>query len=141
LLVESFDGNLDPNTTVGTMFLDGVSVPLVGTPYPDDDKLHTMKLVFNATARIKVLGSRFSIEEYFDGIIANPKATISSVTTTHSLDLATGNTEQSEESSNIITYVNIPDTNRELFQLSQDETQWDNISPPTQVLQSVIEIA
>jgi len=141
VLVESFDGLLDPNSTIGTMILDGVSVPLVGTAYPTDDKLHTMKLIFNAKAMIKFIGSRFTIEEFYDGIIANTKATISSVTTTHSLDLATGNSEQSTESSNILTYVNIPDTNRELFRLSADNTQWNNISPPTQVLPAVIEVA
>jgi len=46
-----------------------------------------------------------------------------------------------EIQSNAVTYEFIPAANREEFQLSDDATQWDNISPPVQVLPAVIEIA
>lgn len=41
---------------------------------------------------------------------------------------------------NTLTRVNVPDVSIEKFQLSADETQWDNISPLPQELQSVIEV-
>lgn len=42
---------------------------------------------------------------------------------------------------NALEYINIPDSNVEQFQLSDDATQWDNISPLPQELPSVIEIS
>ena len=42
---------------------------------------------------------------------------------------------------NAITRVNVPDASIEEFQLSEDSTQWDNVSPAPQELQAVIEIA
>lgn len=54
------------------------------------------------------------------------------------LDEPTANTETSN--GNSTTYVNIAEDEREEYQLSDDETQWDNISPPTQLLPAVLEI-
>ncbi|HHZ71335.1 MAG TPA: hypothetical protein EYN54_13905 [Methylococcaceae bacterium] len=134
-------GNFSANSNVGSMKLDGNSVSL-GSGYPKDGKLHEIELTYNGAASVSILGSfNTLVSGFYNGILANPVATISGVTTTNTLGLATGNSEPSAEANNTITYVNIPDSNREEFQLSGDETQWDNISPPVQVLPAVIEIA
>lgn len=109
--------------------------------YPIDGKLHKAKITATTTKNIKYLGTRFTMASFYNGILANPVATISSVTTTNTLGLSTGNSEPSEEANNTITYVDIPDSDRESFQLSGDKTQWDNISPLPQELPAVIEIA
>jgi hypothetical protein len=121
-----------------TVEVDGLVVTGSDT-YPLDGKLHKMKLSFLSSLSIGLLGKRNAASNYYNGILANPVATISGVTTTNTLGLATGNSEPSAEANNTITYVNIPDSNRELFQNAV--TQWDNISPLPQELPAVIEIA
>ena len=64
---------------------------------------------------------------YFDGILANPSTSDNSgapVTTTFKLDRPTGNTEVSVEGNNTLTYVNIPESNIELYTLTDDG--WEN---------------
>lgn len=62
---------------------------------------------------------------YFDGILANVVFTDLSgaepVTTTFVLGEGTGNTENSVEGNNTLTYVNIPESNRELFSMSNGD--------------------
>jgi hypothetical protein len=121
-----------------TMTVDGVAID-TNSVYTQDGKLHKVVMSFEAVRRIGFLGVRYDGTGFYNGIITNPVATISGVTTTNTLGLATGNSEPSAEASNTITYVNIPDSNRELFQNAV--TQWDNISPLPQELPAVIEIA
>lgn len=88
-----------------------------------------------------VLGEN-TFGNYFNGILANTKLNDlaqSGNTFTFALDEPTSNTETAAEGGNSITYVGIPTTNRELFQLNV--TQWDNISPPVQVLPATIVVA
>ena len=129
------------SSEIDSLNIDGVDVSLSATPYPTDGKLYKAVLTLKAGARIGILGSRYTLSQEYPGIMVNPKATISGVTTTNTLGLAAENSEPSAEGNNTITYVNIPNSNRELYQLSVDETQWDNISPSPQELPSVIEIA
>jgi len=112
-------GNFDINNSVVSSFeLDGVSVALDGA-YPVDGKLHTIKINYSNTARLRVMGSQHSGVQFYDGIIANPVATIGGVTTSNTLGLATGNVEASVTTgpANSITYVNIPDAQREKYTL------------------------
>jgi hypothetical protein len=224
---------------IGAMELDGAAVALTSA-YPLDGKLHTVKVTFTASAKVKKLGARFTYLLNYSGIIANPIATISGQTqiwtlgndvgndteyssgnTLTALDsiptpsglwvdnadgtytgsggwlimpsysselveltfnvvsgktrIANGNTYISpdlevgfhrvftttnnllrfngrsggtvgdihvkEVSGNAITRVNVPDVSIEQFQLSADETQWDNISPTPHQLQPVIEVS
>lgn len=69
------------------------------------------------------LGGNKVAGRYLDGIIANPKFTDNSgvpVTTTFKLGNATGNIENSLENNNALTYINIPESNRELFTLADE---------------------
>lgn len=141
IVVDNSTGKFVLSASISNLEIDGVNLDLINTLFPTDGKLHHIKVIFDDVAKIKVVGSRYSIEETFQGILANVKATIGGVTHSHALGDATGNSEQSAEVNGIINYVNIPNTQRELYQLSEDTTQWDNISPPTQVLPAVIEIA
>ena len=100
----------------------------------------------NTGTLIAELIGQNAASSYFNGIIANTKFTDLSgapVTTTFTLGNGPldGDTEVSLEGNNSLTYVFIPAANREEFQLSDDATQWDNISPPVQLLPAVIEIA
>tara|TARA_R110000851_G_scaffold261489_1_gene414042 strand:- start:404 stop:1039 length:636 start_codon:yes stop_codon:yes gene_type:complete len=125
-----------------TVTVDGVPVVSLTTSAYSDNKLHKIKVTFTSSMSLTVLGARLdSLGSGVPGIITNPVATIGGVTTTNTLSLPTGNSEPSTEGNNTITYVNIPNSNRELYQLSVDETQWGNISPSPQELPSVIEIA
>lgn len=233
--------------TVGGVAVTGAS------SYPTDGKLYEYEFTFTGAARIKFLGKNEASSNFYNGIFANLVATISGVTTTNPLGLATGNVEYSDENmfgpelwsnppssvgsdwvdngggsysyfgdgsfnslqevsileigksykltfnvmsisgemrvlsgsnhlvwtttgfkdvlftadgvslifarsfgivncelnsvtikeveGNALTYVNIPEANREQFQLSDDTTQWDNISDLPQELPSVIEVA
>ena len=49
--------------------------------------------------------------------------------------------EESVEGGEFINYIQVSVTDRELFELSVSETQWDNISPLPQELPAIIEIA
>ena len=136
-----------------------IDVILANKDYADG-KLHTLNLTrvgdsatitlddeFSATddvigtCNINVIGRRLGFANWFDGVISNPAFNNNGTTTTFKLDQSTGTTENSLEANNSLTYINMPEANRELFQLSDDKTQWDNISPPVQVLPSVIEVA
>jgi len=78
---------------------------------------------------------------HFNGIIANPKLTdlvTPANNQTYALGQATGNTETSAEGGDTITYVNVPESNRELFEFD-GVTTWDNISPEPQTLPATIE--
>jgi len=126
---------------ISTLELDGVGVAL-NSAYPLDGKLHTLKVTYSSTATIGFIGCRYTVSLFFDGILANAKFTDNSgtpVTTTFKLDTATGNVEQSVEGNNTLTYVNILESNREEYQLSNDETQWNNLNPIN--LPTVIEVA
>ena len=78
---------------------------------------------------------------FWDNIISDSRIVDQGTPTTFRLDEATSNTENSVEGNNSLTYVNIPTSIREQFQLSSDATQWDNISPAPQELPATIEIA
>jgi hypothetical protein len=117
--------------TTGELFVDDISLGVLPGDFSSFD--------------IGVIGDYLGIPtpRFFNGIMSNPRFTDTgaATTTTFKLDQATGNSEASVEANNTLTYVNIPESNRELFQLSEDETQWDNISPPVQVLPAVMVIA
>ena len=73
------------------------------------------------TINFNMIGSRYTGEYFFEGIIANVKFTdqsgASDVVTTFKLDQATANTESSVEGNNSVTYVNIPQSARDLYTL------------------------
>ena len=74
-----------------------------------------------ATSTFNTLGRWATNTYYFNGIIANAKFTdqsgASDVVTTFKLDQATANTESSVEGNNSVTYVNIPQSARDLYTL------------------------
>ena len=80
---------------------------------------------------------------YWEGMLVNPS--IDDITADEQYSWVLGNETSNTEVSNgiTLTYTAIPATQayRELYELSGDETQWDNISPATQQLPAVIEIA
>jgi|TARA_R110000744_G_C19212325_1_gene546200 hypothetical protein len=79
------------------------------------------------------IGSSNSVNQWFDGIIANAKFTdksgASDTVTTFKLDKATANTESSIEGNNSVTYTNIPQSARDLYTL--DGTTWTDAAGNT----------
>ncbi len=88
---------------------------------------------------IEVVGRSNTL--YGDDILANVIINNNGTPASWNIDKATSNTETNNEGGNILTYNNIPTSDRELFQLNGAQTQWDNISPPVQQLPAVIVIA
>lgn len=86
---------VNPNE-IANLNIDGLDVAL-NSSYPTDSKLHTVILTLSVGARIGTLGARFSLANFYNGIIANPVATISGVTTSNTLGLATGDVEYPAE--------------------------------------------
>lgn len=137
-MVMDVDGTWDTGGSFD-WFVDGVATTEID-PYPIDGKEHHIRCVFTDTAqKVVTFGSRFNINEGYDGILSNIKATISAVETNFIVDLSTGTAEASLEASNTLNYVNIPDTNRELFELAISGTDWYNLTP-SPVLQTLIKI-
>ena len=103
------------------------------------------KPVSVSTFNIEKLGVRNINQSFFNGTLASPKITDLSgttpVTTTFRLDRPTGNTETSLEGNNSLTYFNIPESNRELFTLSNNGTVWNNTSPLPHSMPDTIEVA
>ena len=103
-------------TSQGAVTVDGISITGASN-YPTDGKLHTLKISFTASGKIKFLGRHYLGSNYSNSIISNPNAVIGGVTTSWALDEPTLNTEESQEGGSFITYSNIstglPD--RELF--------------------------
>lgn len=96
--------------------VDGIAIT-GATSYPTDNKLHEYILSFTGAARLKYLAkNEASSTNFFNGIQANPSTTISGLTESWTLGLSTGNSEVGSNGE-IINYVNIPDSNRELFTL------------------------
>ena len=87
----------------------------VGVTLPTSTGTHTVICIAGASGTTRVRASN-----------ANAAGTFSDITF-------------KEIQGNAVTYVNIPESNREEFQLGTG--QWDNISPPTQVLPAVLAIA
>ena len=115
----SSDGtyNFDPSLT-----LEVNGVPKINTDdYPIDGKLYKIKITSVTAIKIKYLGTNSSLINPHDGIMANPVATIGGVTTSNIIGLSTGNTELSNEGNNTLTYVNIPDSNRTQYTLTNGE--------------------
>ena len=123
------------------------ALPLNGTILINDGKLHKCKVArISGVVSIFVDGvldgsysnaatptfdrvGRWNASSFlFDGIIANVKFTdqsgASDVTTTFNLDQETSNTESSIEENNSITYINIPQSGRELYIL--EDAVWVN---------------
>ena len=137
-----FDGNSTSNrldvtlndSTIGardyfTPWVDGVQTSTL----PTDGKLHTLKLVRDATnadqetKRIGLIGVRYSITQSFNGILSDFKYT--DITTpanslVFGLDNLTGNTEINNGVT--LTYQNIATTVdvRDTYTLSNNGTQW-----------------
>ena len=116
-------------TTTGELFVDGISQGVTAGDY--------------SVFKIDVIGDYLGLAtpRFFDGIIADAELETQGVTTSWKLDEPTSNTEVNAEGGNTLTYTNIPTSDRELFELNNTGTQWDNISPPVQQLPAVIEIA
>ena len=78
----------------------------------------------------------FGIEAdvYFINKLSSP------VSTTFKINTPTGSVENSLEGNNTLNYVGVPESERELYQLSSDRSQWDNINPVSQILPSPIVI-
>jgi hypothetical protein len=110
----------------------------------NDGKLHVAKVVSNAVATsiyvdgallvtgdsvgafsVGYIGKYFA--GYFNSIIANPifrDLTTPSNTQTYKLDRPTGDIELSQEGNNTLNYVNIPESNRDLYSLDAAEGEW-----------------
>ena len=86
------------------------------------------------------IGSNTTPAQTHDNVISEARFNNDGIVTTFALNQTTANTESSEEANNTVTYTNIPTTIRELFELSKDGTQWDNISPAPRELPDTIEI-
>ncbi len=91
-------------TTPEAPYIDGVlrsvGVSLVGTTVSllvDGDVKSTGTWTTNPNYNISTIGTRYVNQRFFSGIIANPVATISGVTTSNTLGLATGNVEYPAE--------------------------------------------
>ena len=90
-------GSFSANSNIGSMTLDGISVSL-SSSYPVDGKLHKIELTYSGAASVSILGAFNTLASgFYNGIIANPAATISGVTTTNPIGLATGNIEYPAE--------------------------------------------
>ena len=124
----------------------GINTDTPSGVLPIDGKLHTLKIkrvglvltkiLDDVIVDTDVLGSVLNMLiseiarnsagafDYFDGIIANAKFTdksgASDVVTSFKLDQATANTESSIEGNNSVTYINIPQSARELYTLEDD---------------------
>ncbi len=149
----------------GSVYINTTNVgALSDVAFLSDQKMHSVIIARNSTAftftvdGIELLsttnGTLLSINAiggkivstgipYFDGIISNAKVTISGSTQTFTLgnSYEQGATETSAEGGNSITRFLVPATKIEQYQLSNDGTQWDNISPVPQELPAIIEIA
>ncbi|MCP3659583.1 MAG: hypothetical protein GY830_04370, partial [Bacteroidetes bacterium] len=110
---------------------------------PFDGKVHKVRLELLRAASLNYLGARKDVTGCYNGIFANPAATINGSTQKFTLgnSYTQGDTEISKDDDNSITRVLVPDANIEQYQLSSDKTQWDNISPSPQELSATIEIA
>ena len=108
-------------------FVDGVEES-GSSLHPTDGKYHHVRVVITADGmRVARLATRHNVRDGYNGIMSDFKATIGGVTTTIPISLSTGTAEASNEGNNTLNYVNIPDTNRELYELSPDESEWVNI--------------
>jgi len=131
-------------TTAATLFNDGklnrAKVKLVGSVYElfvNGVSYGTSTVNLDGNQTVSLIGLRGTT--FSDGILANPVLNNGTIISWN-LDEATANTETNNEGGKDLTYNNIATSKRELYQLSGDQTQWDNISPPVQQLPSVIEI-
>lgn len=89
------------------------------------------------------IGSKGGSQKLVSGMIKNPKfkdIENNSNNQSYELGLSAGDLESSVEGGDTITYLNIPDTNRELYQFDSVDT-WNNINPPVQLLPSSIEVS
>jgi len=84
------------NASNMTLEVDGV-IKVTGDLHPVDGALHHAKITFTAAARLGFMGSRYTLVDFYSGILANAVATISGVTTSNTLGLATGNVEYPAE--------------------------------------------
>lgn len=66
----------------------------------------------------------FSPPWYWDGILSNFTLNNAGTITTFALNKLTGNTENSLEANNSVTYVNIPESSRDTYTLSSDGLEW-----------------
>lgn len=69
------EGPLNVNDAVISQVQIDENVGVHPYSYPTDGKHHTMKLTLKAGARIKVKGSRYTLVNFFNGELANPKHT------------------------------------------------------------------
>ena len=127
---------------------------LISTSQIIDGKLHKLKITRAGTTyniyvdgvledslttvsvdlvKFNYIGKWYNASLQFNGIIANAKFTdksgASDVVTTFELDEATANTESSVEGNNSVTYVNIPQSARDLYTL--DGTTWTDAAGNT----------
>lgn len=108
--------------------------------YPTDGKVHKIRVVFDNTCNISRLGSRFDNAQLYNGIIYDVTVTISSVDYFFPIDKSTGNSFPSTPAGYNITYVNIPDSQREEYELQTNLIEWENVSPEPQALPSLLEL-
>jgi hypothetical protein len=120
-------------------YIDGV-LTQIGDIYPTDGKAHEIRCVFNNTFTLSRFGTAFDNANTINTIMWDIVATISGVEYLFALDEPTGNSFPSVPAGYNITYVNIPDTQREEFELQTNLIEWENISPEPQDLQPIIEL-
>ncbi|MCP4323186.1 MAG: hypothetical protein GY787_15340, partial [Alteromonadales bacterium] len=78
--------------------IDGVAT-VSGESHATDGKLHKAKITYTALAKVALLGGRYTLDSFYDGILANPVSTISGSTQTFTLgnSYEQGDTEYSAE--------------------------------------------
>jgi hypothetical protein len=124
---------------------------ITGSLALDDGKLHSAEIVYtgttvelfvnefssgtqtwslNGSQTIKYVG-RLSTGAYFDGVLANPVLTdleTPANSQAYRLDQSTGTTESSLVNTGTLTYNNIPESSREIYELLNG--QWNNLFYP-----------
>ncbi len=78
------DGDYTFDAASMTLTIDGVATAS-GSAHATDGKLHKAKVTYTSLAKIAVLGGRYSLSSFYDGILANPVSTISGSTQTFTL--------------------------------------------------------
>ncbi|MCP4340026.1 MAG: hypothetical protein GY799_14315, partial [Desulfobulbaceae bacterium] len=113
------DGDYTFAASSMTLTIDGVATAS-GSAHTTDGKLHKAKVTYTSLAKIAMLGGRYSLSSFYDGILADPVSTISGSTQTFTLgnSYAQGDTETSAEGGNSITRYLVPSTNIEQYTLT-----------------------
>jgi hypothetical protein len=113
-----------------------------GASYPVDGKVHRVRVGFTSSIDKQVtrFGVRFSDTFYYNGFIYDIQFVKGGVTYTWPVAQSTGNTLTSQEGNATLSVTNIPDAQREPYNLRFDETDYGNVGADPQQLPGDIEL-